>query len=80
MLNPGFGARVKLSDSAYVGFEMGLAGFTIPFVNLCFGWEPAHHAKKRAVLHLGGLVELMEFGKSEYIQTGLAGFLRPASA
>src|SRR5262245_29702279 len=37
-------------------------------------------AKKRAVLHLGNLVELMEVGKSEYIQTGLAGFLRPAIA
>jgi ATP-dependent Clp protease ATP-binding subunit ClpC len=37
-------------------------------------------AKKRAVLHLGSLVELMEVGKSEYNQTGLAGFLRPAIA
>src|SRR5205814_1508835 len=32
------------------------------------------------VLHLGSLVELMEVGKSEYNQTGLAGFLRPAVA
>jgi ATP-dependent Clp protease ATP-binding subunit ClpC len=37
-------------------------------------------AKKRAVLHVGSLVELMEVGKSEYNQTGLAGFLRPAIA
>jgi ATP-dependent Clp protease ATP-binding subunit ClpA len=37
-------------------------------------------AKKRAVLHLGNLVELMEVGKSEHNQTGLAGFLRPAIA
>lgn len=37
-------------------------------------------ARKRAVLHLGSLVELMEVGKSEYNQTGLAGFLRPAIA
>jgi ATP-dependent Clp protease ATP-binding subunit ClpC len=37
-------------------------------------------AKKRAVLHLGNLVELMEVGKSDYNQTGLAGFLRPAIA
>ncbi|HVK09713.1 MAG TPA: AAA family ATPase [Gemmataceae bacterium] len=37
-------------------------------------------AKKRAVLHLGNLVELMEVGKSEHNQTGIAGFLRPAIA
>jgi ATP-dependent Clp protease ATP-binding subunit ClpC len=37
-------------------------------------------AKKRAVLHLGNLIELMEVGKSDYNQTGLAGFLRPAIA
>ncbi len=37
-------------------------------------------AKKRAVVHLGNLIELMEVGKSEFNQTGLAGFLRPAIA
>lgn len=37
-------------------------------------------AKRRAILHVGSLVELMEVGKSEYNQTGLAGFLRPAIA
>jgi ATP-dependent Clp protease ATP-binding subunit ClpA len=36
--------------------------------------------KKRAVLHVGSLVELMEVGKSEYNQTGIATFLRPAIA
>ncbi|HEV3385049.1 MAG TPA: AAA family ATPase, partial [Gemmata sp.] len=35
-------------------------------------------AKKRAVLHVGALVELMEVGKSEYNHTGIATFLRPA--
>ena len=34
--------------------------------------------KKRAVLHVGALVELMEVGKSEYNHTGIATFLRPA--
>ncbi|HEV3436889.1 MAG TPA: AAA family ATPase, partial [Gemmata sp.] len=37
-------------------------------------------AKKRAVLHVGVLVELMEVGKSEYNHTGIATFLRPAIA
>src|SRR5579872_2152472 len=37
-------------------------------------------AKKRAVLHVGALVELLEVGKSEYNQTGIATFLRPAIA
>ena len=36
--------------------------------------------KKRAVLHVGALVELLEVGKSEYNQTGIATFLRPAIA
>lgn len=36
--------------------------------------------KKRAVLHVGALVELMEVGKSEYNQSGIATFLRPAIA
>ena len=36
--------------------------------------------KRRAVLHVGSLVELMEVGKSEYNQTGIATFLRPAVA
>jgi ATP-dependent Clp protease ATP-binding subunit ClpA len=37
-------------------------------------------AKKRAVLHVGPLVELMEVGKSECNHTGIAAFLRPAIA
>ncbi len=37
-------------------------------------------AKKRAILLLGNVVELMEVGKSEFQQTGLAGFLRPEIA
>lgn len=37
-------------------------------------------AKRRAVLHVGSLVELMEVGKSEYNHTGIATFLRPAIA
>lgn len=40
MLNPGFGARVKVTDTAYVAFEFGAAGGFIPFVNLSLGWEP----------------------------------------
>jgi ATP-dependent Clp protease ATP-binding subunit ClpA len=36
--------------------------------------------KKKAILHVGNLVELMEVGKSEHNQTGLAGFLRPSIA
>lgn len=34
-------------------------------------------AKLRGILHIGNLVELMEVGKSEHNQTGIAGFLRP---
>ncbi len=34
-------------------------------------------AKARGILHIGNLVELMEVGKSEHNQTGIAGFLRP---
>lgn len=34
-------------------------------------------AKLKGILHLGNLVELMEVGKSEHNQTGIAGFLRP---
>src|SRR5262249_36556870 len=33
-------------------------------------------AKKRAIVHLGNLVELMHVGKSEYQTTGVAAFLR----
>jgi hypothetical protein len=40
LVNPGFGARVKLTDSVYTAFEFGLAGFHIPFVAVSFGWEP----------------------------------------
>lgn len=35
-------------------------------------------SRRRAVLHLGNLVELMHVGKSEHQSTGLAAFLRPA--
>jgi ATP-dependent Clp protease ATP-binding subunit ClpA len=34
-------------------------------------------AKRRAVLHLGSLVELMQVGKSEHQHSGIASFLRP---
>ncbi|VTU01872.1 b family protein : ATP-dependent Clp protease, ATP-binding subunit ClpC, putative OS=Microscilla marina ATCC 23134 GN=M23134_01764 PE=4 SV=1: AAA_16: AAA_2: ClpB_D2-small [Gemmataceae bacterium] len=37
-------------------------------------------AKRRAVLHVGSLVELMEVGKSEHNHSGIATFLRPAIA
>src|SRR3954463_14502983 len=40
LINPGFGARVKFSDTMYVAFEFGAAGFYIPFVNFSVGWEP----------------------------------------
>lgn len=36
--------------------------------------------RKRAVIHVGPLVELMEVGKSECNHTGIATFLRPAIA
>ncbi|MBA4192120.1 MAG: hypothetical protein C0467_29435 [Planctomycetaceae bacterium] len=36
--------------------------------------------KRRAVLHVGSLVELMEVGKSEHNHSGIATFLRPAIA
>jgi ATP-dependent Clp protease ATP-binding subunit ClpA len=38
-------------------------------------WREA--ARKRAVLHLGNLVELTEVGKSEHQPQGIASFLRP---
>lgn len=34
-------------------------------------------SRTRSILHLGNLVELMEVGKGEMIQQGIAGFLRP---
>ena len=40
VINPGFGARVKMTDSVYMAFEFGMAGFFIPFVTLSMGWEP----------------------------------------
>jgi hypothetical protein len=40
LLNPGFGARVRLTDTVYTAFEFGLAGFQIPFIALSFGMEP----------------------------------------
>lgn len=47
LLNPGFGARVKVADTAYVAFEFGMAGFFIPFITLSAGWEPER--RQRAV-------------------------------
>jgi ATP-dependent Clp protease ATP-binding subunit ClpA len=38
-------------------------------------WREA--SKKRVILHLGNLIELMEVGKSEYQSQGIATFLRP---
>ncbi len=35
-------------------------------------------SKKRAILHLGNLVELMEVGKSEHQTQGIAAFLQPS--
>ena len=37
-------------------------------------------ARRRAILHLGNLMELMEVGKSEYNSMGIAAFLRPYMA
>lgn len=37
-------------------------------------------AKKRAILHLGNLIELLDVGKSEFNTSGIASFLRPAIA
>lgn len=48
MLNPGFGARVKLG-SLYASFEFGLASFTVPFLNCGLGWE-LERAEPRHVL------------------------------
>lgn len=39
MLNPGFGARVRLGQ-IYTAFEFGLMSFQVPFVALAFGFEP----------------------------------------
>ena len=39
MLNPGFGARIRLGN-VYGSFEFGVMGFQVPFVSLAFGWEP----------------------------------------
>jgi hypothetical protein len=47
MVNPGFGARVKLSEEMYVAFEFGAAGFFIPFVNISAGWEPTRRRPVR---------------------------------
>ncbi len=38
LINPGIGARVKFGQ-LYAAFEFGFAGFTVPYVNLCFGFE-----------------------------------------
>jgi len=39
MVNPGFGARVRLGQ-LYFAFEFGAANFSIPFINIGIGWEP----------------------------------------
>ncbi len=39
MLNPGFGARVRLGN-VYTAFEFGLMSFQVPFVALAVGFEP----------------------------------------
>lgn len=39
MLNPGFGARVRLGN-VYTAFEFGLMSFQVPFVALAIGFEP----------------------------------------
>ncbi len=44
LFNPGFGARVRLTDSVYTAFEFGIAGFQIPFIALSFGMEPPRKA------------------------------------
>ena len=38
-------------------------------------WQEA--SRRKAVLHLGNLIELMQVGKSEHQSTGIAHFLRP---
>ncbi len=38
LIDPGIGARVKFG-SVYVAFEFGFAGFSVPYVNLCFGFQ-----------------------------------------
>jgi ATP-dependent Clp protease ATP-binding subunit ClpA len=37
-------------------------------------------ARRKAIVHLGGLIELMQVGKSEYNVLGMAAFLRPSLA
>ena len=46
LINPGFGAKVRMG-SVYAAFEFGFAGFTIPYVALCFGFQGDRH-KERA--------------------------------
>ena len=45
LFNPGFGARVKFGH-IYAAFEFGLAGFTIPFVTLSFGYQGDRRAER----------------------------------
>jgi hypothetical protein len=47
MVNPGFGARVKLTDEMYAAFEFGMAGFFIPFITISAGWEPVRRQPAR---------------------------------
>lgn len=47
MVNPGFGARVKLTDTMYTAFELGFAGFHIPFLAFSMGWEPERRPRAR---------------------------------
>lgn len=46
LINPSFGARVKFANF-YAAFEFGLAGFTIPFVNLALGFETDRRKDRR---------------------------------
>jgi len=50
LLNPGFGARVRLTDTVYTAFEFGLAGFQIPFIALSFGMEPPRKASATSMV------------------------------
>ncbi|HEY1860137.1 MAG TPA: AAA family ATPase, partial [Gemmataceae bacterium] len=56
----------------------GMSGFGM--------WQERCHkvvreaSRRRAIVHLGNLVELMEVGKSEHNRMSIAGFLRPALA
>lgn len=54
----------------------GMSGFGMWQERAAKLWREVAH--KRAILHLGNLLELMEVGKSEHQGQGIASFLRPA--